>query len=105
MQINAPVLVEDTSLCFNALNGLPGPYMYEEILDIAASPYKPLFTDIYIFLSFRKWFMHSIGYAGLNNLLAAYEDKSAEAITTYAFCAGPGKDVHLFQGRCSVSTI
>lgn len=22
-----PVITEDTSLCFNALNGLPGPYM------------------------------------------------------------------------------
>ncbi|CAG8962261.1 hypothetical protein HYFRA_00005315 [Hymenoscyphus fraxineus] len=26
--IKGPVLVEDTCLCFNALNELPGPYMY-----------------------------------------------------------------------------
>ena len=26
-QINGPVLVEDTCLCFNALKELPGPYM------------------------------------------------------------------------------
>ena len=26
-QIQGPVLVEDTCLCFNALKGLPGPYM------------------------------------------------------------------------------
>jgi inosine triphosphate pyrophosphatase len=26
-QINGPVMVEDTSLCFNALNGLPGVYI------------------------------------------------------------------------------
>ena len=26
-QVEGPVLVEDTCLCFNALNGLPGPYM------------------------------------------------------------------------------
>lgn len=25
--VNGPVLVEDTALCFNALAGLPGPYM------------------------------------------------------------------------------
>jgi len=25
--VNGPVLVDDTSLCFRALNGLPGPYM------------------------------------------------------------------------------
>lgn len=26
-KIGGPVLVEDTCLCFNALGGLPGPYM------------------------------------------------------------------------------
>ena len=26
--VGGPVLVDDTSLCFNALGGLPGPYMY-----------------------------------------------------------------------------
>lgn len=26
-QIDGPVIVEDTCLCFNALGGLPGPYM------------------------------------------------------------------------------
>lgn len=26
-RIKGPVVVEDTSLCFNALNGLPGPYI------------------------------------------------------------------------------
>ena len=26
-QVQGPVLVEDTCLCFNALKGLPGPYM------------------------------------------------------------------------------
>ncbi len=25
--IKGPILVEDTSLCFNALGGLPGPYV------------------------------------------------------------------------------
>lgn len=27
-QVGGPVLVEDTCLCFNALEELPGPYMY-----------------------------------------------------------------------------
>lgn len=31
-QIQGPVLVEDTCLCFNALNGLPGPYMFVLLL-------------------------------------------------------------------------
>jgi inosine triphosphate pyrophosphatase len=28
IQVQGPVLVEDTCLCFNALKELPGPYMY-----------------------------------------------------------------------------
>ena len=67
------VLVEDVSLCFNALGGLPGPYV--------------------------KWFLDKTGHAGLNNLLAAYEDKTAYAQCTFAFCAGPGKPVTLYTGR------
>ena len=52
-EVGTAVLVEDTSLHFNALNGLPGPYI--------------------------KWFLDKIGHVGLNNLLAAYTDKSAYA--------------------------
>lgn len=70
--IEGPVLVEDTCLAFNALNGLPGPYI--------------------------KWFMASLGHQGLNNLLAAYEDKSAQAICTFAYSPGPGHEPILFQG-------
>lgn len=68
-----PVITEDTSLCFEALNGLPGPYI--------------------------KWFLEKTGHDGLNNLLAAYEDKSAYAQTVFAFTAGPGEEVHVFDGR------
>ena len=53
-QVGGPVMVEDTSLCFTALGGLPGPYI--------------------------KWFLEKTGHAGLNNLLAAYDDKSAHAL-------------------------
>ncbi|KPM33898.1 Inosine triphosphate pyrophosphatase [Neonectria ditissima] len=72
--VQGPVLVEDTSLCYNALKGLPGPYI--------------------------KWFLTSIGHEGLNNLLAAYTDKSAEAVCTFGYSAGPGHQPILFQGRC-----
>ncbi|KAG6000997.1 hypothetical protein E4U21_004790 [Claviceps maximensis] len=73
--INGPVLVEDTALCFNALAGLPGPYI--------------------------KWFLADIGHDGLNNLLAAYSDKSAEAVCTFGYSEGPGHEPIIFQGRCS----
>lgn len=72
--LNGPVLVEDTALCFNALAGLPGPYI--------------------------KWFLADIGHEGLNNLLAAYSDKSAEAVCTFGYSKGPGHDPIIFQGRC-----
>ena len=51
LEIDEPVLIEDTSLCFNALGGLPGPYI--------------------------KWFLDKIGLERLNKLLIGYEDKSA----------------------------
>ena len=72
-QIGGPVITEDTSLCFTALNGLPGPYI--------------------------KWFLDSCGHDGLNNLIASSDDKSAYAQTLVAFCLAPGKDVVVFDGR------
>ncbi|RYP66095.1 hypothetical protein DL770_008865 [Monosporascus sp. CRB-9-2] len=43
--------------------------------------------------------MKSIGHEGLNNLLAAYDDKSAQAVATFGFSRGPGHEILLFQGR------
>lgn len=70
--VGGPVLVEDTCLGFNAYNNLPGPYI--------------------------KWFVSSIGLSGLVKMLGGFEDKSANAITTFGFCEGPGKEVQLLQG-------
>ena len=72
-EVGGPVMCEDTSLCFNALNGLPGPYI--------------------------KWFLEKTGHEGLNNILAAYPDKSAYAQCVFGLCAGPGQPVHTFDGR------
>ena len=49
--VGGPVLVEDVSLGFSALRGLPGPYI--------------------------KFFLQKLGHDGLNALLAAHNDKSA----------------------------
>ncbi|KAK9480365.1 inosine triphosphate pyrophosphatase-like protein [Lipomyces japonicus] len=70
--IKGPVLVEDTALSFTAYGGLPGPYI--------------------------KWFMQNVGHEGLNKMLAAFDDKSAQAICTFAFTEGPGQPVKIFQG-------
>ncbi|EKX32894.1 hypothetical protein GUITHDRAFT_120918 [Guillardia theta CCMP2712] len=72
-QVKGPVLVEDTSLCFNALNGLPGVYI--------------------------KWFLEGIGHEGLNNLLAAYPDKSAFAQCIFAFSKDADDEPKVFVGR------
>ncbi|MCJ1341831.1 nucleoside triphosphate pyrophosphohydrolase ham1 [Peltigera leucophlebia] len=72
-KVGGPVLIEDTALCFNALKGLPGPYI--------------------------KWFLESLGHDGLNKLLFAYEDKSAQAVCTFAYCEGHGHDPIIFEGR------
>lgn len=68
-----PVMVEDTSLCFNALGGLPGVYI--------------------------KWFLEKTGHVGLNNLLAAYPDKSAYAQCIFAYSDGSDMEPVLFTGK------
>ena len=82
--VKGPVLVEDTALIFHALTSgkpgapeLPGPYI--------------------------KWFLKGMGVENLPKLLDGFEDKSAEAVCTFAFSAGPGSEPALFQGRASVS--
>lgn len=32
-------------------------------------------------------------------MLAAYDDKTAQAVCTFAYCEGPGKEPILFEGR------
>nr|CAH0103936.1 unnamed protein product [Daphnia galeata] len=77
--INGPTLVEDTCLCFNALQGLPGPYV--------------------------KWFLSKIGPSGLINLLSSWEDKSAYALCLFAYCEGVGKEVKIFSGTTEGSIV
>lgn len=72
-RLAGPALVEDTSLCFNALGGLPGVYI--------------------------KWFLEALGHDGLNRLLAGWADKSAYAQCIFAFAEGPGVEPLVFVGR------
>uniref|UniRef100_A0A8L2QG09 Inosine triphosphate pyrophosphatase n=1 Tax=Rattus norvegicus TaxID=10116 RepID=A0A8L2QG09_RAT len=75
-QVQGPVLVEDTCLCFNALGGLPGPYIQ---CGFTEPHYVP---------------------AGLYQLLAGFEDKSAYALCTFALSTGdPSQPVLLFRGK------
>lgn len=68
--VKKPVLVEDVSLIFNALDKLPGPLI--------------------------KWFLHTLGNEGLCRLLDGYKDRSAVAEVQFGFCDQNG--VKVFSG-------
>jgi len=61
-QTKRPVLVEDTSLCFNAYKGLPGPYI--------------------------KWFLKNLGPEGLAKMVEPFPDKSGYAMCIIAYKGG-----------------
>ncbi|KAJ6326234.1 hypothetical protein OIU78_013354 [Salix suchowensis] len=46
-----------------------------------------------------KWFLQKIGHEGLNNLLMAYEDKSAYALCAFSFALGPDAEPITFLGK------
>jgi inosine triphosphate pyrophosphatase len=73
--LKSPVLIEDTSLCYNALGGLPGVYV--------------------------KWFLDKTGQEGLFNMLAAYKDNSAYTQCIFAYCFSEEEEPILFVGRCT----
>ncbi|CAH8864549.1 unnamed protein product [Trichobilharzia szidati] len=74
-QVGGPVLVEDTALCFNAMNGMPGPFV--------------------------KWFLKSTGPEGLYRMLTGFNDFRAEAVCTFAYCNSLETPVELFTGITS----
>ena len=71
--LEGPVLVEDTSLCFNAYGGLPGPYI--------------------------KYFLKSIKQEGLYKMACAFEDHSAYAQSIFGLQKNGNSEPHLFIGK------
>lgn len=69
--VKEPLITEDTCLCFNALNGLPGPYI--------------------------RSFADKLGIEKIPRLLDGFRDKSAYALCTLGYF--DGKEMRLFQGR------
>lgn len=69
--IGRACFVDDTALCFNALNGLPGEYI--------------------------KFFAEKLGLVNLVKLLDGFEDKTAKAMAVVAYCE-PGKEPVVFEG-------
>lgn len=68
-------MTEDVSLCFNAMGGMPGPYI--------------------------KDFLTNVGREGLHKMLVGFEDKSAYAQCIFAFCEGPDAEPICFVGKCN----
>lgn len=62
-------IVEDTSLVFDAWNGLPGPLV--------------------------KWYLESVGDRGIWNMIAWFADKKASAICTIGYA--DGDTIEFFQ--------
>ena len=73
LQIDGPTMVEDTSLCFDALGGLPGPYI--------------------------KHFLETLGHDGLNRMLNGFDSRTAYAQCIFALSLGPQQEPMLFVGR------
>ena len=69
--VKGPVLVEDTSLVFNALGKLPGPLI--------------------------KWFLHELDNEGLCRLLDNYSDRSAIASVLFGYY--DGNKLYTFDGQ------
>ena len=69
-----PVLIEDTSLCFNAFGGMPGPYI--------------------------KWYLKKCGKQGIVTHLAGVNDKSAYALSIFGFLESKESEPQIFIGRC-----
>nr|GAT48166.1 predicted protein [Mycena chlorophos] len=77
--LGGPCITEDTALCFEAMNGLPGPYI--------------------------KYFLAELGHAGLNAMLDGFPTRAAWALCTFAYTDGPDSDPILFEGRTDGSIV
>ena len=71
--LEGPILVEDTSLCFNAYGGLPGPYI--------------------------KYFLKAIKQEGLYKMACAFENHSAYAQSIFGLQKNEKSEPQLFIGR------
>lgn len=72
-KLEGPVLVEDTSLCFNGYGGLPGAYI--------------------------KYFLKAIKNEGLYKMACAFKDHSAYAQSIYGLQKNSKDEPHLFIGK------
>jgi len=68
------LMIEDTSLYFNSMNGLPGPLI--------------------------KWFLEAMGIDGLSDLASRFDNQDAEAKTIIGYISEAG-EIKYFEGTLS----
>ena len=76
---DGPLMVEDTSLCYNAFKGLPGPYI--------------------------KDFLGKLGNDGLYKLLEGFDDKTAYAQCIFGMKKNKDDEAKVFVGRTHGSIV
>ncbi|CEQ39109.1 SPOSA6832_00592, partial [Sporobolomyces salmonicolor] len=98
--VGGPCITEDTALAFEALGGLPGPYIKHfmkavghegelrsaSFLRCSPACRSPPVADPHVMPP------------GLNNMLSGFPSKAATAICTFAYSAGPGSEPIIFEG-------
>ncbi len=91
--LGRPCITEDTALCFQALNGLPGPYIKYFLKELGhdGMSYVSCFVPSLELFRSRS--------PGLNKLLVGFDTTAAWALCTFAYSAGPGHEPILFEGR------
>jgi len=72
-EVTTPIVIEDTCLGFNALKGLPGPYI--------------------------KFFLQKLGNQGLFEMVKHYDDHSGFSQTIFGMAKSKEEDPKLFVGR------
>lgn len=89
MQLGAAVMVEDTSLCFNALQGLPGAgcliqrllcYMQAAAMSACCARPQSATAGLAVIPGpYIKWFLEKLGHDGLNRMLGEALHHAARA--------------------------
>lgn len=72
-ELGRACITEDTSLCFNAYKGLPGPYI--------------------------KWFLDSVHVEGLAKMVESFDDKTGYAMCIIGYMAPDLVEPILFIGK------
>jgi hypothetical protein len=83
-------------------NGIQGIDILCRYADTSRYSYICIYAFMCIYTyspSFYQYFLEKTGHKGLNNIISAYEDKTAYAQCIFSYCGGRGQEVQTFVGR------